>query len=201
MSIAYDAGVSPAPARTSTDAIVAAARRILEADGLSAVTMRSVGEVVGVRGPSLYKRVPDRAALLRAVGDAVVADLAAMLSRSTSSDDPGADLRRVATAYRAFVRANPNGYQLLFSALPAGASPDPDALASLGEPIVRAMARLAGEPVALEGARTMVAWAHGFVSMERAGGFRLGGDLDSAYAFGIEAILAGISAAARPGSR
>ncbi len=47
----------------------------------------------------------------------------------------------------------------------------------------------------------MVAWAHGFVSMELAGGFRLGGDLDAAYAFGIEAILAGVSAAARPGSR
>ena len=124
--------------------------------------------------------------------DAVVADLARTLARATVTDkDPAADLRRVATEYRAFVRANPNGYQLLFSALPAGASPDPATLASLGEPIVRAMAGLAGEPVALEGARTMVAWAHGFVSMELAGGFRLGGDLDAAYAFGIEAILAG----------
>ena len=193
--------MSPAPARTSTDAIVAAARSILEADGLSAVTMRSVGEAVGVRGPSLYKRVPDRAALLRAIGDAVVADLTAMLSRTTSSEDPGADLRRVTTEFRAFVRANPNGYQLLFSALPDGASPDPAAVASLGEPIVREMARLAGAPVALEAARTMVAWAHGFVSMELAGGFRLGGDLDAAYAFGIEAILAGVSGAASPGSR
>jgi AcrR family transcriptional regulator len=201
MSIAYTAGMSPAPARTSTDAIVAAARRILEADGLSAVTMRSVGEAVGVRGPSLYKRVPDRAALLRAVADAVVADLAITLSKASAHRDPGRNLRRVAIEYRAFVRANPNGYQLLFSALPAGASPDPATLASLGEPIVRAMAGLAGEPVALEGARTMVAWAHGFVSMELAGGFRLGGDLDAAYAFGIEAILAGISAAAIPGSR
>jgi len=38
-----------------------------------------------------------------------------------------------------------------------------------------------------------VAWAHGFVSMELAGMFRLGGDVDAAYAEGIEAILAGIS--------
>ena len=193
--------MSPAPARTSTDAIVAAARRILEADGLAAVTMRSVGEAVGVRGPSLYKRVPDRAALLRAVADSVVADLEATLSRAVTHKDPGRSLRRVATEYRAFVQANPNGYQLLFSALPAGANPDPANLASLGEPIVRAMAVLAGQPVALEGARTMVAWAHGFVSMELAGAFRLGGDLDAAYIFGIEAILAGISAAAPRGSR
>ena len=32
-----------------------------------------------------------------------------------------------------------------------------------------------------------------FVSMELTGAFRLGGDLDEAYAFGIDAILAGLS--------
>ncbi len=52
-----------------------------------------------------------------------------------------------------------------------------------------------------KGARTMVAWAHGFVTMELAGAFRLGGDIDAAYAFGIESILAGVSASASPASR
>ncbi len=193
--------MSPAPARTSTDAIVAAARRMLEADGLPAVTMRSVAEAVGVQGPSLYKHVPDRAALVRAVADGVVADLARTLARATETDDPRTDLRTVAVEYRAFVRRNPNGYRLLFADLPPGANPDPASVASLGEPIVRAMRRLAGESVALEGARTMVAWAHGFVSMELAGAFRLGGDIDAAYAFGIESILAGVSGSATRASR
>ena len=193
--------MSPAPARTSNDAIVAAARRILESDGLSAVTMRNVAEAVGVRGPSLYKRVPDRAALLRAVSDGVVADLSRILTRATETDDPRADLRAAVVAYRDFVLRNPNGYRLLFADLPAGANADPASLAGLGEPIVRAMARLAGDSDALEGARTLVAWSHGFVSMELAGAFRLGGDLEVAYAFGIDSILAGVSAAAIPGSR
>ena len=193
--------MSPAPSRTSVDAIVAAARRILETDGLAAVTMRGVAEAVGVQGPSLYKRVPDRAALIKAVAEGVVADLAGTLARATETGDPHTDLRAVADAYRAFVHKNPNGYRLLFADLPAGAGPDPVALAALADPIVRAIGALAGESTALEGARTFVAWAHGFVTMELAGAFRLGGDLDAAYAFGVESILAGVRSRATPASR
>ena len=60
------------------------------------------------------------------------------------------------------------------------------------------MTAASGARATLEGARTIVAWAHGFVSMELAGAFRLGGDLDAAYAFGIESILAGVSVRRRP---
>jgi AcrR family transcriptional regulator len=193
--------MSPAPARTSKDAIVRAARAILEADGLSALTMRAVAEAVGVKGPSLYKRVPDREALLRAVADDVVDDLSRTMARAEATDDPRSDLEAAAIAYRVFVLANPNGYRLLFTELPSGASPDPAILAALGEPIVRAVTRLGGEAASLEAARTFVAWAHGFVSMELSGAFRLGGDLGAAYAFGIEAILAGVRERANPASR
>ena len=200
MSIAYDGvDMSPAPARTSTDAIVAAARRILEDGGLASVTMRSVADAVGVKGPSLYNRVPDRAALLRAISEGVIGDLARTMSHATESGDPRADLRAAAFAYRAFVLRNPNGYRLLFTDLGDG-NPEASALAALGEPVVNAMTRLAGPSQALEGARTFVAWAHGFVSMELAGAFRLGGDLEAAYAFGIDAILAGVSGSATQAS-
>lgn len=198
MSIAYDGiEMSPAPARTSTAAIVAAGRRILESGGPGSVTMRSVADAVGVKGPSLYKRVPDRAALLRAIAASVIEDLGMAMSHATESDDPRADLRAAAVAYRAFVQGNPNGYRLLFTDL-GDANPDGSALAALGEPVVNAMTRLAGSSEALEGARTFVAWAHGFVSMEMAGAFRLGGDLDAAYAFGIGALLDGVSGSATP---
>jgi hypothetical protein len=90
------------------------------------------------------------------------------------------------------VRANPNGYRLLFMDL-TDADPDPSSLAALGAPVVDAMTRLIGPSNALEAARTFVSWAHGFASMELAGGFRLGGDLDAAYTFGIESILSGVS--------
>lgn len=179
----------PAPARTSYEAIVEAARTILEEDGLDAITMASVGDRVGVRGPSLYKHVRDRSALVKAVAEAVVADLARTISGATTTGDPRADLRAIAHAYRAFVQAQPNGYALLFGGLPADARPDPSTLADVARPLVASFAALVGEERALPAARTFVAWAHGFVSMELAGAFRLGGDLDEAYSAGIETII------------
>ncbi len=61
-------GMSPARARTSSEEIIAAGRALLESGGLEAVTMQAVAQRVGVRAPSLYKRVPGRAALIAAIG-------------------------------------------------------------------------------------------------------------------------------------
>lgn len=206
----------PAPSRTSREAIVVAARAILEADGLDAVSMQAVAERVGVRAPSLYKHVADRTALLRAVTEAVAADLAVALEPGGTGrakrrgPDAGArgddaiaqdELRDIARRYRAFVRAQPTGYGLLFTRLGPGSLPDDRVLAALGAPIVAVTGRLVGPDRALDAARAFVAWAHGFTSLEQAGGFRLGGDLDAAYANGIELILAGISAPATRSAR
>ncbi len=187
----------PAPARTSRAAIVTAAREILEADGLDALSMQAVADRVGVRAPSLYKHVADRVSLLRAVTESVSRDLAAALRVDRPAKDPRDDLRAIARRYRAFVQGAPVGYGLLFARLGSDALPDPAVLAALGEPIVTTTTRLVGPDGALAAARTFVAWAHGFASLELAGGFRLGGDLDAAYADGVELILAGISAPAR----
>lgn len=192
--------MSPAPARTSSDAIVAAARAILEADGLDALTMQAVAVRVGVRAPSLYKRVADRSALIRAVTDAITQDLAAALRSPHAATDAADELRTIARRYRTFVHANPAGYGLLFANLGPGIAPDGAAMAALGKPIVAATSRLVGEADPLPAARTIVAWAHGFTSMELAGAFRLGGDIDAAYTIGIDLVLSGISAAASPRS-
>ena len=193
--------MSPTPARTSRDAITAAARAILEADGIDAVSMQAVAGRVGVRAPSLYKHVADRNALIRAVTDAVTDDLSTALRPPRRPRDPGDELRLIARRFRTFVRANPSGYTLLFARLAPGLLPDDSVLAALGAPVVAATARLVGEEHALDAGRTFVAWAHGFVSLELAGGFRMGGDIDAAYANGIELILAGISERATPSTR
>jgi hypothetical protein len=95
-------------------------------------------------------------------------------------------------AFRTFAHANPEGYQLLFARLPEGWRADDALTAEISQAVVRAVGDLSSGQNALEAARTVVAWAHGFVSMELAGAFRLGGDVDEAFAFGIERITAAV---------
>ncbi|HSM15252.1 MAG TPA: TetR/AcrR family transcriptional regulator [Thermoanaerobaculia bacterium] len=183
----------PAPTKTSRDAIVTAAADLLETDGFDGLTMAAVADAVGVRGPSLYKHVPSRAHLVRAIAERTALELRAALERAAASTpDPADQVRAIALAHRAYVRAHPASYALLFAPLETGATPDSELVASVGLPIVAATAPLVGEDRALEGARALAAWAHGFVSMELAGAFRLGGDVEAAYRFGLETLIAGL---------
>ena len=67
--------------------------------------------------------------------------------------------------------------------------------ASLGlaEPLLRAVASLVGEADRLAAARMYFAWAHGFITMELAGAFRLGGNVDAAFEFGLGRLVAAFS--------
>ncbi len=53
------------------------------------------------------------------------------------------------------------------------------------------------EEDALAAARVFTAWATGFLHMELAGAFRLGGDVDEAFRYGLEHLLAGLVAPPR----
>jgi len=178
----------PTPARTSRDEIVRAARVLLERGGPESVTMQSVAQAVGVRAPSLYKHVRNRSDLVRLVIEDVATDLAATVDGAVPGDDPAADLRAIAHAFRRFAHDNPQAYGLIFANVPEEWRPDPATLARANAALLRTTAALAGDERSLEAARTVVAWAHGFVSMELAGAFRLGGNVDDAFAFGVERL-------------
>ena len=187
----------PTPARTSIDEIVAAGRAILEAERLEGLTMQAVAAVVGVRAPSLYKRVRSRADLVRLIGNDVARELAGALDSAASSGDPRRDLQSIAHAFRAFALANREAHGLLFAGLPEESRVDPQLSLRATEALLRTTAALAGPDDALAAARTVVAWASGFVRMELAGAFRMGGDVDEAFAYGIDALAAGLHRGAR----
>ncbi|MEI7744538.1 MAG: WHG domain-containing protein [Chloroflexota bacterium] len=188
--------MSPAPARTSRDAIVAAAREILESDGLDAVSMASVAARVGVRGPSLYKHVRDRSGLI----DAIAVQAAAELEAAMAAADPGdgtpaeARLASLATAFRAFARRSPRATAMLFTDLGPGSAAALEAAARAAGPVVAVAAALAGPADALAAARVLTAFTFGFTTMELAGGFRMGGDPEAAFRLGIETLARGMQA-------
>lgn len=195
--------MSPAPARTSSAAIVAAARAILEADGLDAVTMAAVATCVGVRAPSLYKHVRDRDELLVAMVADAADELSAVIvaAADDAPDDVLARATAVADAYRSFARRTPRAASLLYADLGPDLAMPQSRLAEAARPVVELAAAIAGERDALPAARVLTAFVHGFTSMESAGAFRMGGDIDVAYRLGIAAIVRGLAAgsAARTG--
>jgi hypothetical protein len=89
-------------------------------------------------------------------------------------------------------RSHPETYALLFSRLPEGSRIDPALNARASQAVVRTAGSLAGSDDALDAARTFVAWANGFIGMELAGAFRLGGDVDRAFEYGIDRIGAAV---------
>ena len=185
----------PAHSQTSTAAIVAAGRRLLEERGLDALTMRDVADAVGVRAPSLYKRVRGRADLFRLILEDVTDELTSVADAATGSGDPVADLRAMMAAYRAFAHSNPVAYALTYAPqAPPGATERSERSSAT---LLRIVAELAGPQHALPAARTVVAWANGFITMELAGAFRLGGDVEQAWDFGLDRVVTAVRSPAR----
>lgn len=193
--------IVPTPEKTTRDAIVAAARELIEVHGVAGITMQSVAEVVGVRAPSLYKRVRDREELIELVVAATIEDLTARLD---AERQPDARARVVAlgTAMRTFAHEHPVGYGLIFGAQGAP-RPQVDAAARSVAPVLDAVAQLTGQEHALDGARLLTAWATGFLGMELGDRLQLGGDVDAAWNWGLQRIvdaLAAPEASSAPGA-
>lgn len=191
----------PTPARTSLEQIVKAGRDIVETDGIDGLTMQSVAARVGVRPPSLYKRVQGRNELLRLVANDAAAELTRDLESAADGKDARRDLASLASTFRRFAHANPGAYSLIFAPLPDDARADAGWSVRASAPVIDTTERLAGTDHALEAARTVVAWANGFIAMELAGAFRLGGDVDRAFDYGIDRLGVAIDTGAATHAR
>jgi AcrR family transcriptional regulator len=172
----------PALPKTSDGKVVRAARKLLERQG--ELSMLAVAKAVGVRSPSLYKRFPDRDALLEAVANDAAIELEGMLIEADRSSSP---LPAMARVYRFFAHRSPRAYALLFSP-----GPSVQERAAAVAPLLARMEAMVGARHALPAARLLTAWLHGFVSMELAGAFRLGGHVDEAFDYGLTTLLSAL---------
>jgi len=163
--------------------------------------MNDVAGAVGVRAPSLYGRFADRSTLVNAIELELWRELGRRLATAAPGRDPIAVLTAQARAYRAFAKANPEAYALLHRIDADRSEAGTAARAAAVAASMPALVALVGERDALAAARIVTPFLHGFVSMEIAGTFRLGGGLDAAFEHGVETILRGMQRTRRRASR
>ncbi|MFF1357098.1 TetR/AcrR family transcriptional regulator [Streptomyces sp. NPDC058297] len=92
----------------STDRIVTAARSLVDAEGLAAVSTRRLAAELGVSGPSLYNHFRTKDQILEAVADSVSAQVDLSMFDPADRRDWRTALHDWAVSYRAALLDHPN---------------------------------------------------------------------------------------------
>ncbi len=161
---------------------------VIGEDGVDGLTVSRLANRLGIKAPSLYKRFSGRDAILAEVERKVFAMLGAALERSRKEADPAMSLLAACRAHRAFAKKHVRLYPLLFSQTRLNDKEAQEVRYQAADSILKIFQDDKPD-VALKKARTMTAFVHGFVSIEIASGFQMGGDVDAAFDFGAKAIV------------
>jgi AcrR family transcriptional regulator len=177
----------PAPRSERVDQIVAASRQLVETEGAEALTMRRIGDELGIKAPSLYKHLPGREAVVARLVDDTLFESGERMHAAVSApaaDTTGGPVRALLAAYRDFGRNHPHLYRLVTTGNLPRSALTPGLEDWAGEPFYRATA----EP---HRAQALWAFAHGTLILEIDGRFRPGSDLDRTWQAGARAFSPG----------
>jgi AcrR family transcriptional regulator len=163
-------------------AVIAAAARIADAEGLAAVSFARVAADLKVKPPSLYNHVDGLPALLDGVTEMAIAELLEDARDAVMGRSGWEALAALAHAQRAYAKAHPGRYMATFRSL--------HGRGAAGEKIADAylaviLAALRG--LALQGAeslhivRCLRAAIGGFIELELRGGFGMTLDVDESF--------------------
>lgn len=169
--------------------IAAAARELLETEGIGALSMRNIAAQLGIRAASLYEHFSDK----RAVENAIIASgmydqgdyIAARLAESTGECDR---IAVIARAYREFALAHAALYKLIMSRDLDRSAPDVAAAELYAGSTIRAEV---GDH--REFSLSLWAFSHGMVDLELSDRFPPGFDIDAVWASGIQSLVDGLN--------
>ena len=180
------------------DQIVAAAEQLANAGGLDAVTLAGVASALGVKSPSLYNHIDGRDHLITLLTRRGAAEMRQRLRvalsqgpRAEAANRADCDLAELGRAYRRFAIERPG----LYAASQLGASPDADIetaesqaeVVSLVAAVLEHMG--VGTADTVDVVRFIRAGLHGFVTLERDGGFGLADDVDASFEAALDMIV------------
>jgi len=183
------------------DRVLQVAVATLASEGVTGFTTRRVAEGADTSTPAVYELFGDKAGLVREVFFEGFRMLAGRLARAEVTDDPKADLVRVADTFRRFVRENPVLAEVMFSRPIADFDPGPDELragGSVRELVVARVQRaidagvVAGD--ATDIAHALVALAQGLAAQETAGWLGTSkASMDRRWTLAVRAMLDGLT--------
>lgn len=171
------------------DRIFAAAKSVLERDGIPGLSVRKVARRAGVSPMAMYNHFADKDALLNAL---VEDGLAAweQIVRAIPARDPMEWLERLMDAFLDYALTEPHRFDAAFFLPATEVRRYPDDFVAGRSPVVammmvridqaKAEGRLGNEP-ALDVALALAAMGQGFVSMHRAGRFSSDKQLRTLY--------------------
>lgn len=184
-------------AGVTRERVVALAAELADAKGLDQLTLADVAAALGIRLPSLYNHVDGLPGLRRELALLAVRQLAERIGRAAVGVAGDEAVIAVGLAYRAFVLERPG----LYAAIVRAPAPDDrelqQASAALVDVVLAVLApyRL-GDDAAIHAVRGLRSIAHGFATIEQAGGFGLALDRDESYLRLLRAYVAGLRATA-----
>jgi len=175
------------------EAVVAAAAALADAGGLQQLTLARLAAALGIRTPSLYAHVDGLDDLRVRLGARGARELTAALQLAAAGRARGDALRAIAVAYREYAHAHPGTYAAMQIASVT------DRFQAAGAEVVELIVAvlrgygLEGEP-AIHAVRAIRSALHGFVSLEREGGFGLPINIDDSYDKLVTMLDAGLAA-------
>lgn len=103
------------PSQSTSDAILAAAHKLFDREGVDAVTMRRVAEMVGLTPMAIYRHFPNREALLKQVSDNSFNTMAHAWDESIKGLDVVERLLALLEPYLDYALAHPHLFDYNFS--------------------------------------------------------------------------------------
>jgi AcrR family transcriptional regulator len=178
------------------EAVVEAAASLADEQGLDGFTLSELASRLGVRTPSLYNHVAGLGGLRRELALLGLREMGRRIGRAAMGKTTDEATFAVARAYRDFVKERPGLYAATVRSSRLAYPDDPDFEAAEREAYEAVLAVLAsyglrGEE-ALHAARGLRSVAHGFATLEVAGGFGIPLDLDESFDRLLRAFVAGL---------
>jgi AcrR family transcriptional regulator len=172
----------PYPQKLSEKQILEEAARLVDEEGIDALSMRVLAARLGAHAPSLYRYFPDKESLVRAISARFLAELADEVGRQET-------LAGMARAYWDYGLRYPNRYNVVVCRTPEAEQPPDAAKFQVTEALHTLTARLVPDNP-LAAARVLWSYLHGAVSLRLAWPTREGLDPDAAFIAGIAALEA-----------